>query len=52
MVKRYELSDAGAKDQAVRRSREGLTTEISVLLDALGRPLRFILTKRTTALCR
>jgi transposase len=34
----------GAKDQAVGRSRGGLTTKIHVLVDALGRPLSFILT--------
>jgi transposase len=34
----------GAKDQAVGRSRGGLTTKIHMLADALGRPLRFIVT--------
>src|SRR5204862_7665347 len=34
----------GAKDQAVGRSRGGLTTKIHTLTDAQGRPLRFILT--------
>lgn len=32
----------GAKDQALGRSRGGLTTKIHMLADALGRPLRFI----------
>src|ERR1700754_991411 len=32
----------GAKDQALGRSRDGLTTKIHMLADALGRPLRFI----------
>src|SRR5690606_20606163 len=34
----------GARDQALGRSRGGLTTKIHMLADALGRPLRFILT--------
>ncbi|ULJ81686.1 IS5 family transposase (plasmid) [Rhizobium sp. C104] len=34
----------GAKDQALGRSRGGLTTKIHMLVDALGRPLRFIVT--------
>ncbi len=34
----------GAKNQALGRSRGGLTTKIHMLADALGRPLRFILT--------
>ena len=34
----------GAKDQALGRSRGGLTTKIHMLADALGRPLRFIIT--------
>ena len=34
----------GAKDQALGRSRGGLTTKIHTLTDAQGRPLRFILT--------
>jgi transposase len=34
----------GAKDQALGRSRGGLTTKIHMLADALGRPLRFIVT--------
>ena len=34
----------GPKDQALGRSRGGLTTKIHMLADALGRPLRFILT--------
>ncbi len=33
-----------AKDQALGRSRGGLTTKIHTLTDAKGRPLRFILT--------
>ena len=33
-----------AKDQALGRSLGGLTTKIHLLADALGRPLRFILT--------
>ncbi|MDK1494672.1 transposase [Sinorhizobium sp. 7-81] len=32
------------KDQALGRSRGGLTTKIHMLVDALGRPLRFIVT--------
>lgn len=34
----------GGKDQALGRSRGGLTTKIHMLADALGRPLRFIIT--------
>jgi transposase len=34
----------GGKDQALGRSRGGLTTKIHMLVDALGRPLRFIVT--------
>src|ERR1700682_4602793 len=34
----------GAKNQAMGRSRGGLTTKIHTLTDAQGRPLRFILT--------
>ncbi len=34
----------GACDQALGRSRGGLTTKIHMLADALGRPLRFIVT--------
>ncbi|MQW88480.1 IS5 family transposase [Sinorhizobium saheli] len=34
----------GAKDQALGRSRGGLTTKIHMLADALGRPLRLIVT--------
>lgn len=37
-------SGRGAKDQAPGRSRGGLTTKIHMLTDALGRPLRFIVT--------
>jgi transposase len=32
------------KDQAMGRSRGGLTTKIHLLADALGRPLRIIVT--------
>ena len=34
----------GAKNQALGRSRGGLTTKIHMLADALGRPLRFHIT--------
>nr|WP_156306807.1 IS5 family transposase [Novosphingobium sp. AAP1] len=34
----------GRKNQALGRSRGGLTTKIHMLTDALGRPLRFIVT--------
>lgn len=34
----------GRKDQALGRSRGGLTTKIHMLADALGRPLRFRIT--------
>ncbi|RUX28767.1 IS5 family transposase [Mesorhizobium sp. M7A.F.Ca.US.011.01.1.1] len=34
----------GAKDQALGRSRGGLTTKIHMLCDTLGRPLRFLIT--------
>lgn len=34
----------GARDQALGRSRGGLTTKIHMLADALGRPLRFRIT--------
>src|SRR5262249_60608333 len=34
----------GGPDEALGRSRGGLTTKIHLLADALGRPLRFLLT--------
>jgi transposase len=34
----------GAEDEAIGRSRGGLSTKIHALVDALGNPLRFILT--------
>ena len=34
----------GGADEALGRSRGGLTTKIHLLADALGRPLRFLLT--------
>lgn len=34
----------GADDEAIGRSRGGLGTKINVVVDALGNPLRFILT--------
>src|SRR5437868_6795169 len=34
----------GGADEALGRSRGGLTTKIHLLADALGRPLRFVLT--------
>lgn len=34
----------GSKNEALGRSRGGLTTKIHLLTDALGRPLRFVLT--------
>ena len=34
----------GAKDQALGRSRGGLSTKIHMLADAAGQPVRFILT--------
>jgi len=37
-------SGKGGRDQAPGRSRGGLTTRIHMLADALGRPLRFIIT--------
>lgn len=37
-------SGKGAKDQALGRSRGGLTTKIHMLADALGRPLRLVVT--------
>ncbi|MEY9278890.1 transposase [Bradyrhizobium yuanmingense] len=37
-------AEKGAKDQALGRSQDGLTTKIHMLADALGRPLRFIVT--------
>jgi transposase len=36
--------EKGAKDQALGRSRGGLTTKIHMLADSMGRPLRFIVT--------
>jgi transposase len=38
------MDSAGAKDQAVGRSRGGLTTKIHTIAYAQGRPLRFLLT--------
>jgi len=34
----------GADDEAIGRSRGGLSTKINIAVDALGNPLRFILT--------
>jgi len=34
----------GAKDQALGRSRGGLSTKIHMAIDAVGQPVRFILT--------
>jgi putative transposase len=34
----------GAEDEAIGRSRGGLSTKIHAVVDALGNPLRFILT--------
>ena len=34
----------GAEDEAIGRSRGGLSTKINAVVDALGNPLRFILT--------
>jgi hypothetical protein len=34
----------GADDEAIGRSRGGLSTKINAVVDALGNPLRFILT--------
>ncbi len=39
----------GDQNQALGRSRGGLTTKIHMLADALGRPLRFILTAGQSA---
>ncbi|MBY3202442.1 transposase [Rhizobium laguerreae] len=39
-----QRAERGAEDQALRRSRGGLTTKIRILADAVGRPLRFIVT--------
>ena len=41
----------GAKDQALGRSRGGLTTKIHTITDAQGRPLRFILSAGQTHDC-
>ncbi|MFG1287452.1 IS5 family transposase [Xanthobacter versatilis] len=43
-VHQQAASGKGAKDQALGRSRGGLTTKIHMLADALGRPVRFIIT--------
>jgi transposase len=40
--------EKGAKDQALGRSRGGLTTKIHMLCDTLGRPLRFLITPGQT----
>ena len=37
-------SEKGVADQALGRSRSGLTTKVHTLADALGRPLRLIIT--------
>ena len=34
----------GAKDQALGRSRGGLSTKVHMAVDAMGQPIRFILT--------
>jgi hypothetical protein len=34
----------GSEDEAIGRSRGGLSTKISAAVDALGNPVRFILT--------
>jgi transposase len=38
----------GSEDQAIGRSRGGLSTKINAVVDALGNPLRFILTAGQT----
>ena len=40
---RRQAEKGGPRDQALGRSRGGLTTKIHTLTDALGRPLRLIL---------
>jgi putative transposase len=40
--------EKGGKDQALGRSRGGLTTKIHMLADTLGRPLRFLITPGQT----
>lgn len=42
----------GAKNQALGRSRGGLSTKIHMLTDAAGRPVRFILTGGQAADCK
>ncbi|WP_114349901.1 IS5 family transposase [Paracoccus lutimaris] len=44
VVRMHQQATAGKgrRNQALRRSRGGLTTEIHMLADALGRPLRFL----------
>ena len=48
IVRAHQLSAGGLKkrglDQAIGRSRGGLTTKIRVIVDALGNPLRLMLT--------
>src|SRR5262245_66471718 len=41
---RKRWREKGGADEALGRSRGGLTTKIHLLADALGRPLRFLLT--------
>lgn len=38
------LAQRGGEDEAIGRSRGGLSTKISASVDALGNPVRFILT--------
>lgn len=46
IVRAHQQATTGkaARDQALGRSRGGLTTKIHMLADELGRPLRFIVT--------
>ena len=44
MRKRWIKKNGGQEEQALGRSRGGFSTKIHILVDALGLPLRFILT--------
>ena len=51
-AQRFASGARGCDEQALGRSRGGLTTKIHALIDGLGRPLCFLLTPGQAADCR
>jgi transposase len=51
-AQRFASGARGGDEEALGRSRGGLTTKIHALVDGLGRPLCFLLTPGQTADCR